>query len=60
MKANAGEKGKERRRRRRRKSEREERCTPLRSKARPHCEDCTIEYCMEYAQTKQKQSAAKI
>lgn len=30
---------------------REERCTPQRSKAWSHCEDCTIEYCRKYAQT---------
>lgn len=40
------------RRRKRDGRDREEKCTPLRSKARAHCEDCTMEYCMEYAQTK--------
>ena len=36
----------------------EERCTPLRSKAQSHCEDCTMECCGEYVQTKPSSSSA--
>lgn len=61
VKANTGENSErnrtEERRRMMRKREREARWTTLRSKARSHCEDCTIECCMEYGQTKHPSAA---
>ena len=61
MKEKKEKKKMKRRRRRRMRSDGrdgEERCTPLRSKAQSHCEDCTMECCGEYVQTKPSSSSS--